>query len=162
MWISNRYSTGGYWLTVILTMVLSILPLPIALDSYNPDWVLLGLIYWILAMPERIGVFHACLLGLLVDVLTGRSLGLHAHNYALIGYTCLKLHKRLRQYPLLQQAFFVFLSLLFSQTLIFWIENIQGNINVTVSFWLPVLTGALFWPLVYVVLRFIRTMGRFG
>lgn len=152
----------GYFLTVVIAMSLNILPLPLYLKNLNPDWVLLSLIYWTLAIPERIGVFNAWVVGLFVDVLTGRLLGMHGLTYPLISYTCLKLHRRLRQYPVLQQALFVFLCLLFSQMMVFWIESIQGAIEFSSEFWLPVLMGTLFWPFIYAILRFIRLFGQFG
>ncbi|MEO1898466.1 MAG: rod shape-determining protein MreD [Methylococcales bacterium] len=144
----------------MLAMCLKVLPLPDYLSRLNPDWVLLILIYWTLAVPERMGVFNAWCVGIIVDVLTGRLLGQQALVYALVSYTCLKFHKRLRQYPLLQQSLFVFFSLLFAQVLIFWIERIDSTTEFTLIFWLPVLVGTVLWPMIYVVLRFIRILGQ--
>lgn len=139
-------------------MSLNILPLSNTVKSLNPDWVLLVLIYWTLAVPERTGVFNAWVLGVLVDVLTGRIFGMHGLIYVLVNYACLKLHRRLRQFPLLQQALYVFYCLLTSQTLVFWMENLQGSKGLSWTFWLPVFTGTLCWPLVYTGLRWVRTM----
>lgn len=111
-------------------------------------------------LPYRKGVFNAWSVGLLTDVLMGRSLGEYALIYALIGYFCVQLHKQLRQYPLIQQSVFIFTSLLFSQLLLFLIENIQNRITFSAIFWLPVISGTLCWPLIYPVLNFIRHLGR--
>lgn len=138
-------------------MGLKILPLPDYLSRFNPDWVLLALIYWTLAMPEKIGVFTAWMVGVVVDVLTGRLLGQQALAYAIISYFSLKFHKRLRQYPVIQQSLFVFLCLLFSQMLTFWIENIYSITGFSLTFWLPVLSGTLFWPIVFSILRLVRS-----
>ena len=141
-------------------MSLNILPLSETIKNLNPDWVLLVLIYWTLAMPERIGVFNAWLLGVFVDVLTGRLIGMHGLTYALVSYACLKLHKRLRHYPIPQQSLFILFCLLSSQSIVFWIENIQNRTEFSFAFWLPVLMGTLVWPLVYSCLRFICALGR--
>lgn len=162
MTVIKRYGIHGYFLSIVISMSLNILPLPIYLKSLNPDWVLLILIYWTLAIPEKVGVFNAWTVGLLVDVLMGRLLGMHALAYALISYSCLKFHKRLRRYPVLQQALFVSLCLLFSQMMVFWIESIQGATAFSFKFWLPVLVGTLLWPAVYSVLRFVRVLGPFS
>ncbi len=159
MLTNNRQNNLGYFVTLFLAMSLKILPLPEFLSRLNPDWVLLTLIYWTLAVPEKVGVFNAWVVGILVDVLTGRVLGQQALIYALTSYTSLKLHKRLRQYPVYQQSLFVFLCLFFSQMMVFWIENIQGTTEFTLVFWMPVLVGTLFWPLIYLILRFIRVFG---
>lgn len=153
----NKYvGFGRIILTITLAMCLRIAPWPDVLAAFNPDWVLLVLIYWSLAIPERVGIFHAWTFGLLTDVLTGRLLGQYALAYSLVIYICLKLHKRLRQFPLIQQGLFIFFCLLLSQLLLFLIKNIQHPAQLHASFWLPVFTGTLCWPLIYTVLRFVR------
>ncbi len=141
-------------------MCLKIIPLPEMLQSLNPDWVLLVLIYWTLAIPEKIGVFNALVVGIFIDVLTGRLLGEYGLAYAFISYACLRLHKRLRQYPVPQQGMFIFCCLMFSQLMIYWIENLQAPTEFSPVFWLPVIVGTMSWPLVYPMLRFIRLIGR--
>ena len=147
-------------LTLVFAMCLRIAPWPGEMAAFNPDWVLLVLIYWSLAIPDRVGIFHAWIFGLLTDVLTGRLLGQYALAYSLVVYICIKLHKRLRQFPMLQQGLFVFFCLLLSQLLLFFIKNLQHPAQLHASFWLPVFTGTLCWPLVYGVLRFVRLSRR--
>lgn len=162
MTANNEQYSQRYFLSMIVAMSLNILPLANVVKSLNPDWVLLILIYWTMAVPERIGVFNAWLLGIVVDVLTGRLLGMHGLIYALINYTCLIFHRRLRHYPIPQQTVFVFFCLLLSQVLVYWIENIQGTTGLGWVFWLPVLTGTLCWPFVFSGLRWFRLLGRFN
>lgn len=146
--------------TLVLAMCLRIAPLSGDWALLNPDWVLLALIYWSLNLPERVGIFHAWIFGLLTDVLLGRLLGQYALAYALIIYICLKLHKRLRQFPFLQQGLFIFFCLLLSQLLLFFIKNLQHPAQLQASFWLPVITGTLAWPLVYGLLSFVSLFRR--
>lgn len=156
----QSYGVSRIILTIVAAMCLRIMPLPEPLAIYNPDWVLLVLIYWSLAMPERIGIFYAWSFGLLTDVLTGRMLGQYALAYSLVVYICLKLHKRLRQFPLLQQGVFVFCCLLLSQLLLFFVKNLLHPAQLHGTFWLPVLSGTACWPLVHVALRFVRISKR--
>ena len=160
MQINNYYGFGRIILTLLLAMCLRIAPLPDPLADFNPDWVLLTLIYWSLAIPERVGIFHAWTFGLLTDVLTGRLIGQYALAYSLVIYICLKLHKRLRQFPIIQQGLFIFFCLLLSQLLLFLIKNVQHPAQLQASFWFPVFSGTLCWPLVYTVLRFVRLTRR--
>ena len=152
----NPFGFIRYAFSVVMAMSLNIAPWPQQVIVFNPDWLLLVLIYWTLAVPERVGIFNGFIVGLLTDVLTGRMLGQHALTYSLIAYMCLKLHKRLRQFPLIQQGLFIFLCLLISQLLIFWIENTQSATRFQTSFWLPIISGTLCWPLVYSLLRKLR------
>ncbi|WP_027159737.1 rod shape-determining protein MreD [Methylobacter luteus] len=158
--MNNYYGFGRIILTIVLAMCLRIAPMHGVMAAINPDWVLLSLIYWALAVPERVGIFHAWTFGLLTDVLMGKLFGQYALAYSLVIYLCLKLHKRLRQFPLIQQGLFIFFCLLLSQLLLFWIKNLQHPSQLHPSFWLPVITGTLCWPLVYTTLRFIRLSRR--
>ncbi len=154
--MNNHASSSRIILTLLMAMCLRIVAWPGFLTSINPDWVLLVLIYWTVAVPERVGIFHAWTFGLLADVLTGRMFGQYALAYSLVIYCCLMLHKRLRQFPLPQQGLFVFFCLLFTQVLVFWLKNIQHPTQLHSSFWLPAFTGTLCWPLVYAALRRVR------
>lgn len=162
MQISSYYNFTRIFLTVIMAVCLRIAPWPGLAATLNPDWILLVLIYWSIAIPERVGIFHAWIIGLFTDVLTGRPLGQHALAYSLVIYFCLILHKRFRQFPLPQQAFFILICLLSTQMLLFWLKNIQQPTQPHTSFWQSVLVGTLCWPLVYSTLRRIRLSRRSG
>ncbi len=154
--MSSNESYGRVILSLAIAMILRILPLPPLLALFNPDWVLLALMYWSLALPERIGIFHAWTFGLLTEVLTGRLFGQYALAYSLCIYFCLKRHKRLHNVTVLQQGLFIFFCLSLSQLLTFWLKNLQHTVSLQPSFLLSVFTGTLCWPLVYTTLRSIR------
>lgn len=142
--------------SLILAMIMRILPIPHELAMFNPDWVLLCLIYWNMAIPERVGVGTAWFAGLMVDVLTGRLMGQHALVYSLTAYFCVRLHRRLRLYPLSQQAMTVLGLLLSGQVLMFWTQSVKATGNIDARYWLPSLIGTLFWPFLFVTLRRVR------
>jgi rod shape-determining protein MreD len=149
----NNHQT--FTLTLVLAMGLRVAPFPHFLAVINPDWILLVLIYWTLRLPYQTGVFTAWLVGLLTDVLMGRALGEYALIYAVLSYFTITGHKRLRQYPLIQQSGYVFGCLLFAQVLVFLLESVQSPTRFSVWHWLPVLTGTLLWPAVYKGLRLL-------
>ncbi len=136
-------------------MAFNIIPWSWFLLIATPDWVLLTLIYWAFAMPESAGVGKAWCVGLLVDVLTGQLLGQYALAYAVSIFIAVKQHKRLRQFPVIQQSLSVGAILLLARILTFWVERMNHQV-VPLSFWLPVLVGGLMWPVVFTVLRKIR------
>lgn len=142
--------------SLVLAMTLRILPLPQPWFTLNPDWIALVLIYWTLAVPDRVGVGTAWLMGLFADVLTGRLLGQHALAYSVIAYLCLRGYRRLRLYPLPQQCLWVLLLLLASQLLVLWTQNTRDIDGLLGAYWLPSFSGALFWPLVLILLRRLR------
>lgn len=151
MRLSERYS---FFLSLGLAMSLRVAPFSQLISTINPDWVLLTVIYWTIMLPYRKGIFNAWVIGLLTDVLLGRTLGEYALIYAVIAYFCVLAHKRLRFAPLAQQSCFIFVGLLIAQLLLFLIENIQSLTVFPLVFWLPVLTGTVLWPLIHSILHF--------
>ena len=69
---------GVILLTFMVAYVLAILPLPPWLQWGRPEWVALTLIYWSIALPERVGIATGLVLGVGLDVLEGAVLGQNA------------------------------------------------------------------------------------
>ena len=57
------------WISILLALCLSILPLPFQVEPVRPDWLAMWIIYWALALPHRTNVGSAWVAGLLLDVL---------------------------------------------------------------------------------------------
>ena len=148
--------------SLLVAMVLCIIPLPGEWFVYNPDWVLLFLLYWAIAIPERVGVGVAWCVGLLGDALTGRMLGQHALAYSVVIFMAVKSHRRLRAYPLYQQAILIFLLLLINQLLVFWTQDMKAARTIASIYWMPSLVGALAWPIVLLALRQVRRRYQIG
>ncbi|NEX17429.1 MAG: rod shape-determining protein MreD [Halochromatium sp.] len=142
------FSRGGLFvmLTLVLALILSILPMPNWASDYQPQWVTLILIYWCLRWPTRFGIFSGFALGIAQDVISGALLGEHALSFSVIAYLVGELHRRIRAFPLWQQAVAVWLLLLIERLLSFWILGATGQPTPTLAYWLPTLVGLLLWP----------------
>ncbi len=149
---------GGFIivLTFAMAMLLTIVPLSDQLRILRPDWVALVLIFWCLALPYRVSVGSGFVVGLLLDVLTGTLLGQHALALSLIAYVCVRLHQRIRIYPIWQQALTVLVLLILHQLLTLWIDSTIGRPPRQLSYWLPSLIGAALWPLVNRFMNSVR------
>lgn len=155
--IQSQHHGGHIILLSLLTaLLLSITPLPESLAAFRPDWLALTLLYWCLALPQRIGVGVAWMTGLLQDVLTGTLLGQHALILSLIAYIVLRFHQRIRPFPPWQQAIIVALLLLLTQLITLWINGIIGRSVNSWTYWLPSVSGTLLWPVVFYLLRKTR------
>ncbi|MEK9823160.1 MAG: rod shape-determining protein MreD [Gammaproteobacteria bacterium] len=147
-------------LTILLGMVLSVLPLPDfvppELGFVRPDWVAMVLIYWILALPHRVGLITAWIAGLGMDVLLGTLLGQHALSYIVIAYVAASLYQRLRMFSVWQQAGVLLAILGLNHLINFWIESLAGLNEWTLWYLLPAVSGALLWPWVFLLLRYLR------
>jgi len=149
--------------SLAVAMVLRILPWPREWLVANPDWVLLFVVYWNLAIPDRFGIVAAWITGLFTDALTGRMLGQHALAYTLVAFIDLRLHRQLRLSPLFQQSLMILLFHLLCQVLVFWTQNLRAaNAAATVHYWLPSLMGAFLWPATFLSLRRLRRSFHIG
>jgi len=143
-------------LTFAAAMLLTIIPLSDDFRTLRPDWVALTLIFWCLALPYRVSVGSGFIAGLFLDVLTGTLLGQHALSLSLVAYFCVRLHQRIRIYPMWQQALTVLILLILHQLLTLWVDSTIGRPAHPPSYWLPSLIGAALWPLVYRLMTALR------
>jgi len=143
-------------LSFLVAMMLTSLPLPESAIIYRPDWLILVLIYWCMALPERIGIFTGWFLGLTLDVMYGSLLGQNAMAFSIVAYLVNIMYLRVRMFPLWQQSVMVFLLVIVHLAINAWIRGISGQISISWTYWMPALTSALVWPFLFVVLRDIR------
>ena len=155
--ITRQHNGGGaIILSFVVAFMLTAMPVPEWAANWRPDWVAMVLIYWCMALPDRVGIGIAWVLGLLLDVQQGTILGQHALGLSLIAYLTLISHQRLRVFPLMQQAMIVCVYLLLFQLLILWIRGLIGVPPEHWTFWMPAFTSMLLWPWLFIVLRDIR------
>ena len=149
--------TGIILVTLLVAGWLEVLPLPDMLELLRPEWLALTLIYWVIALPHRIGVFWGLAVGLFMDGLVGPMLGPHALAFAVIAWIADLVHKRMRVFPPVQQSAVVFMMVGALILISYLIQDAIGRAHLAPWLMLlPALTSALFWRPVYGVLRWIR------
>ena len=109
-----------------MAYVLAVLPLPQWLQWGRPEWVALTLIYWCIALPQRVGIATGLVLGVGLDVLEGAVLGQNAFALVVVALLSLILYQRLRVYSLWQQAAVVFVLVGINQLICQWVQNLEG------------------------------------
>lgn len=146
---------GLVWGAVLFSLMLDTPPLSQWEYFYWPNWTLLTVIYWVLALPYRFNIKFAWFTGLVVDLISGAWLGQNALLYTLVAYITILLHKRLRFY-IPQQMLFIAAVLSFYILATLWIESIRDIPNSSWNKLYSVGTGVLAWLWVYAVLRHLR------
>ena len=141
------------WLSLAFGLLLSVSPLPEFMQIGRPLWVALVLTYWVLALPHRVGMTTAWVLGLAQDVLFGALLGQNALILTLITFLVLSLHQRLRMFPMWQQSTVLLVVFGLAQLVQLWLNALTGSRPPTLAFVLPALVSALLWPWVCTILR---------
>lgn len=147
-------------ISFIVAFVLMLLPLPNWATIYRPDWVALVLIYWALAVPDRVGAGVGWVVGLMIDVVNANLLGLHALGLALVGYLTNRFHLRTRMFPWWQQAVAVLVLLVIYRGTVGWLRGLSGPMQLDSGYWMPCLAGMFVWPWLFVILRDVRRAAR--
>jgi len=143
-------------MSFIAALMLTIVPMPGWTVTLRPEWVVLVLIYWCMALPQRVGVGTAWFIGLILDVLQGALLGQHALSLSIVAFVTLKLHQRVRIFPLWQQALLILLLTALHQLLMLWVKGISGQASQAWDYWLPSISSMLLWPALFILLRRVR------
>ncbi len=144
------------WLTLLSALILTIVPLPEWIRPYRPEWVSLVLIYWCMALPDRVGIGTGFSLGILLDSLTGTLFGQHALSLSLLAYLSQVFHTQLRMMSLVQQACAVLLLLSVGHILNQLITGAMSRLSFAPGYWWIPLISALLWPWIFATLRDLR------
>jgi rod shape-determining protein MreD len=148
MYTATRESPLLVWVTVLIALVLTLLPLPQWLVVVWPNLALLTVLYWSTMAPTAGGMLLGFAAGLAIDVLGGAQLGQHAFAFTLLTYGAIKLHLLTRAKPLFEQALFVFAALLIYEFLLWVIDGVSDRSTVGWLRWMHVPVGAILWPVV--------------
>ena len=144
------------WITLIVSLMLTIMPLPIGVDEFRPNWALLVLIYWSLALPNRVNILIAWFIGFIIDVLLGSVLGINAFASALIVYVSVNNFQKIRNFSLWQQSLIVSVFIALYHLTIFWVQRFVFDVDFSFVYLKPVITSALIWPVIFLLLRKAR------
>jgi rod shape-determining protein MreD len=142
----NGESRLRMFLSALVALILSVLPLPPALDVLRPAFLVLMVIYWSVYFPRVGGLALGFFAGLTLDVFQGPVLGEHALALVLISYIAVREHQRIRSKPAIQQALIVFAALIVYEAVLFMIDGWTGHPVTSTLRWVHILTGALIWP----------------
>ena len=155
-----KEKSNGLWVIVLsffLAYLLAIVPFPDWAMSYRPQWVAMVLIYWVMALPYRVGIGSAWFVGLILDILKGSVLGLNAIGLVIVAYVTLSLHLRFRMFSSIQQSGFVLVLIGINLFICYWLEVITGYTSASdMMFIMGALTSAVLWPSVFQILRQTR------
>jgi rod shape-determining protein MreD len=154
----ERFST--LVMVLIIALLLTLLPLPDALAPLRPYWVGLVLVYWALEISEMVSLGMAFSFGILLDVLTGSLMGMHALSLVVMIYLVQRFRPRLRFFPPWQQALSILALLVNDQIIRLWISSLLGEPMPTWNYWLSPIVGMVIWPWMFLLLDRIRVERR--
>ncbi|HEY0924418.1 MULTISPECIES: rod shape-determining protein MreD [Rheinheimera] len=147
---------GFIYLSLFVALILTVMPMPQLVKLARPDWVLLVLMYWAMALPQRISVGTAFFSGFIVDVLVGTVLGVNALAFSVVIFIVAQHHLKIRNFSVVQQSLLLGLLLALYQLLLFWLSHFLTGVYFMPQYLWPVVTGMLVWPWLFWLLRRYR------
>ncbi|PMH39881.1 rod shape-determining protein MreD [Vibrio sp. 10N.286.49.B3] len=151
--MTSRMVIGASFL---LALILQTIPWPGSLDLMRPTWLFLVCAYWVLALPNRVNVGCALILGLLWDLLIGSTLGVRGMMMSIIIYVMALNFLVIRNMALWQQALIITLLSAMFEVLVFFGEYlIQDVVFNPLLLWSSLINGIL-WPWVFLLMRRVR------
>lgn len=134
--------------SLLLAFILDHVELPAVLAPWRPEFLLLTVLFWGIAIPRSFGLLIGWTTGLVIDVYTGTPLGQHALAYVLCVAVILGLNEWLRSMTPVQQAVLLLPVFLLYEFTMFWIDGITGQSADWLWRWAPALTTTMMWPLI--------------
>ncbi len=147
--------------STFFSFALTIAPLPDWLASYRPDFVALTLFFWLVSVPNWIGVGVAWACGMLLDTLHGSLLGQHAFALTVFSFITLKFHLRIRVFTIWQELIALLLLLGVYHFLLFWSDGIGNQtVNYGWSHLAQLAASVAIWPVWVVILNALARQSR--
>lgn len=155
----SKSATSPWWfinISILVALILSIMPLPIAIRPFWPDWAALIVIYWAMALPHRVNIGTAWVVGFLLDILLGTILGVHALALAIVTFVVSSNFQKLRNFSVWQQSFLIGVFLVLYHIIVFWVNRFLLNLNFSIEYIMPAISGAVLWLWLFPLLRSFR------
>ncbi|MGA9164642.1 MAG: rod shape-determining protein MreD [Thiobacillus sp.] len=144
--------TVGGWRRILASLTLALLLEQLPWSGWalilRPDFVLVGVLFWVLHQPARIGFGVAFCVGLLADFQQGVVFGQHAIAYVTGVYLVLFLRLRLLQFDPLRQAAQLFPILFAVQLIVLLVGWLAVKPPTGLAVLLPALSNTVLWLLI--------------
>ena len=154
--MTRAHAVWVIYASLSAALLFTLLPLPMDWRGFRPDVAALTLFYWVLALPHRVGVATAFIVGVIQDLIEGAPLGLSSPGLMLATLLLLYNYQRIRQFDLLQQSLAILVLMLLSAGIEQWLRN---GIDVPTVPWAGVagmICSMLFWVPIRTILRHFR------
>ncbi|PSJ81130.1 rod shape-determining protein MreD [Neisseria iguanae] len=146
--------------TFIVAMLLDFMPFPFDMFFWLPELTALTLLYWTMQRPQVVGMGVAFVVGLLVDIGTAASLGLHALSYTVVVFFVFSYHRQIMLYGHVMQILVVLAALLCNQAVLVVARLFLNYQIITWQSFIAPFIGALLWPLLSQLMLILINISR--
>tara|TARA_B100001750_G_C15508470_1_gene602007 strand:- start:2318 stop:2836 length:519 start_codon:yes stop_codon:yes gene_type:complete len=150
-------------ISLVLFFTIDLLPFSSTINQIKPSLLILGFIYWNIALPEKISLLFVLIFGFLLDLIQGTLLGIYPLILLIISYFSQRFFYQFRPFSFIQQClilFLVFFSIKIIQAIDFTNANpgsysLASKSYLMSSIWYS-LINSIAWPPIFFLLRAYR------
>lgn len=146
--------TGAVWVTMLIAALLNNLPVSEEMEIWKPDWVALALVHCALVIRQESSLMMAFFMGLLTDALSSSLIGQFAFGYVLVTYFAVRLGLRMTPEAFVQQLALVFIVIGVFMLFNLWIRGGTGHSGEGVTYWTPLVSSLIIWPIYHWLLGY--------
>lgn len=150
----NQESDAG-WIRILTTLLIALMLKQLPWSGWwlilRPDFVLIGVLFWALHRPSRVGMGVAFALGLLSDFQDGEMFGQHAMAYVVGVYAVQYFRLRFLQFDAVQQSAQMLPIFLLVQFVVLVASWLAARPPIEMNILLPALSEAGVWYLIAVI-----------
>lgn len=140
----------------IIALVLEIAPWATGFQFFKPAWLVLVLTYWILALPTKINVGTAFVLGVIWDLVIGSILGVHGLVLSVLAYVLARYDQILSNLSLWQQSLLMIIFIFMLRLAIFLVELFIHNAVFNWQEIFGAIVSGVLWPWMFLLLRRVQ------
>ena len=149
-------SSWVIYLSLGCALLFMLIPFPLEWRIFRPDIATLTLFYWVLALPQRVGVTTAFVLGLGQDLIEGSPLGLSSLGLMVSVLVLLSNYQRIRQFDGVQQSSMMLVLLMLASGAEQWLRNGLGMPGLPWLGLVGLFCSTFCWLVVREILRLLR------
>jgi len=136
----------------LFALIVSAIPLPIIALEISPFWIFICFIYWVINFNSKGRFFFALILGALVDILHGDTLGQNALALILSSAYIVNVKQSFFVSNRSTQQVYVFIGSSIYLGLFILVHTLIEDFNFSYYLLLAPLSSALFWPVIKLLL----------
>lgn len=140
---------------VFFMLILEIVRLPASIAPYRPDFTGMLLIFFAITDPKRINIGVAWLTGLVIDFLTGATLGINALVLSGQVFIILSQFQHFARFKLWQQMLVIGIVNFICHVGVYWCGHLLGQSSYSTNFTWQTIVTILTWPLIYILCMFL-------
>ncbi len=142
--------------SLLIAMLVAIAPFAPEYQVLRPELVCLLVIYWVVSVPQHLGISFAFLTGLVQDLVEQSIWGAHALALSIVAYICVSSYQRIKSYSIWHQTAWVSVLVGLHQLVVNWMQSLAGYRSSTISLLASVIISTLLWPVLLSGLRRLR------